>query len=165
MRKPAMRNDDGPTFAASDNGHSKSLGSERSAPRFRAAENPRVSLFLGVALALLASVEASAAGGYIRIEEHTKVVLEPERTVVALVHDWVYDRPMSEWLKQQYLKPGESPTRENFATQAQSDAKSLTRDGYFTKFEIDGTRVEFMPMTEYWMGGASRPSRRLPRRA
>lgn len=122
----------------------------------RDARNNRfVGLAVRVILALACLGDASfhevGAPEFSPVETRTKVIFAPDRKIVSLVHDWTFDPAISLQFKREIKKPDEMATREMFSDFAMVTADKLARQGYFTTLEIDGNRVDFLPMKEYWM--------------
>lgn len=113
-------------------------------PRRRAISFLTGALLKTLALASLALTRlcADAADAQVldMIDARTEVVFGPNRTVVSLVHDWVFDADNSERLISDIDKADEAAVREALAVKAKETAEWVGTVQYFAIFRVDGVR-------------------------
>ena len=124
----------------------------------------RLAAAAAVATCVWLAASAAFAHPHVWVTVRSQIVFSPDGKVASVVHDWVFDEMYSSFATQGLAKPGELVKRDTFAPLAKENAGGLAEIGYFTTLKIGGKAVDFWQRHRLLDGGASRPSRDVPRR-
>src|SRR5436190_14321559 len=113
--------------------------------------NRIMQFLLATVFTVLAATQASAHP-HVFVTMKSGIVYGADGTITAIRHAWTFDDMFSTYALQgiESKTKGEF-TRQELAPLAEVNVTSLKEYDYFTEGKIDGKKVEFTAVTDYWL--------------